>query len=265
MTVWDVFRNCVEAVRNKVLIKKESKKDKEFHFQNWFADRLESLKLEYLPPARNSYPDFRLKNFAEGYEIKGLADPGRDVNFDSNSQVPAGLHNSRQIFYVFGRYPKDPEGTSFPLLDLVICHGSFLNSDHLYVHKNKSIRGFGSYGDIMIRDRKMYVVPTPFHLVNKVERNQTLILPAADEAPSGSGYTMVGELSRVEAAEFITSYSFNLRNNDLVPKKVSNAEVGTTHKFRAWRLAGSKMDAVSMQVTDPSKLKLEVEDDNGEE
>jgi hypothetical protein len=40
-------------------------------------------------------------------------------------------------------------------VDLVLCRGDFLNADHNYVHKNKSIRGFGSYGDIMIRDRKM--------------------------------------------------------------------------------------------------------------
>jgi len=38
---------------------------------------------------------------------------------------------------------------------LVICHGDFLNADHDYVHKNKSVKGFGTYGDILIRDRKM--------------------------------------------------------------------------------------------------------------
>ena len=48
------------------------------------------------------------------------------------------------------------------MLDLVVCRGDFLNADHTYVHKNKSVKGFGSYGDIMIRDRKMYVAPTPF-------------------------------------------------------------------------------------------------------
>ena len=42
----------------------------------------------------------------EGYEVKGLAYPGREANFDSNSQVPSGLHNGRTIFYVFGRYPR---------------------------------------------------------------------------------------------------------------------------------------------------------------
>ncbi len=97
---------------------------------------------------------------------KGLAYPGRTANFDSNSQVPSGFHNGRTVYYVFGRYPKKPDGKTYPVLDVVLCHGNFLNADHEYVHKNKSTKGFGSYGDILIRDRKMYVVPTPFHLGN---------------------------------------------------------------------------------------------------
>jgi aminoglycoside phosphotransferase len=51
-------------------------------------------------------------------------------------------------------------GKQYPIIDLVICHGDFLNADHNYIHENKSVKGFGSYGDIMIRDRKMYVAPT---------------------------------------------------------------------------------------------------------
>jgi hypothetical protein len=47
-----------------------------------------------------------------GYELKGLAYPGRDASFDSNSQVPSGFHNGRTIYYVFGRYPKEPDGDS---------------------------------------------------------------------------------------------------------------------------------------------------------
>jgi hypothetical protein len=77
------------------------------------------------------------------------------------------------VEYAFGRYPADPDGDTYPVLDLVICHGDFLNADHEYVHKNRSIKGFGSYGDIMIRDRKMYVAPTPFGLVTGVAHTQT--------------------------------------------------------------------------------------------
>ena len=71
------------------------------------------------------------------------------------------------------------------MIDLVLCHGDFMNADHEYTHKNKNVKGFGSYGDIMIRDRKMYVVPTPFHLVEGVAHRQTLILPH-DETSAAS-------------------------------------------------------------------------------
>lgn len=157
-----IFKLCAQAIRDGKLIEREGKKDKEFHFQNWFEDRLKASKLNYDSPGRNSYPDFRLVRSTEGYELKGLAYPGREANYDCNSQVPRGEHNGRQVFYVFGRYPKEPDGNRYPVLDLVLCHGSFLNADNTYIHKNKSFRGFGSYGDILIRDRKMYVAPTPF-------------------------------------------------------------------------------------------------------
>ncbi|MDQ3345019.1 MAG: hypothetical protein M3473_01780 [Chloroflexota bacterium] len=88
---------------------------------------------------RNSYPDFRMVRETEGYELKGLAYPGRDATFDSNSQIPTGLHNGRTIYYVFGRYPKQPDGNEYPVLDLVICHGDFLNVTRDYEHQNKSV------------------------------------------------------------------------------------------------------------------------------
>ncbi len=68
-------------------------------------------------------------------------------------------------------------GNSYPVLDLVLCHGSFLNADNTYIHKNKSFRGFGSYGDILVRDRKMYVAPTPFALAEGTAHRRTLIVP----------------------------------------------------------------------------------------
>ncbi len=104
---YDVFAECVCAIREGELIQAVSATDKEYHFQNWFQGRLDHLALDYDEPGRNTYPDFRLVSVPEGYEVKGLATPGRDKNYDSNSRIPAGLHNGRTIFYVFGRYPKD--------------------------------------------------------------------------------------------------------------------------------------------------------------
>jgi len=55
------------------------------------------------------------------------------------------MHNGRAIFYVFGRYPNAADaGKEYPVIDLVVCHGDFLNADHEYIHKNRSIKGFGS-------------------------------------------------------------------------------------------------------------------------
>ena len=102
MTVLTVFAACVNAIRRGELIVRESSQDKEFHFQNWFMTRLRETKLNYEQGGRNTYPDFRMVKFQDGYEIKGLAYPGRDANFDSNSQVPTGFHNGRHIYYVFG-------------------------------------------------------------------------------------------------------------------------------------------------------------------
>ncbi|MDR3253855.1 MAG: hypothetical protein LBT07_02690 [Endomicrobium sp.] len=70
-----------------------------------------------------------------------MAWPGRERDYDSNSQVPTGTHNGRQIYYVFGRYPADQtiysnheDGTKeYPVVDLVICHGSFLNADNIMI------------------------------------------------------------------------------------------------------------------------------------
>ena len=233
----EAFVRCTDAIRASKLIRRESSQDKEFHFQNWFKGRLKETGLNFESGARNTYPDFRLVASTDGFEVKGLAYPGREANYDCNSQIPSGTHNGRTIFYIFGRYPSEPDGDSYPVLDLVVCHGDFLNVDHDYVHKNKSVKGFGSYGDIMIRDRKMYVVPTPFHLVEGVAHQQTLILP--EGTPTNDDLVDVGELRRREAAELIVGYSFDLETNELIPKKVPNPGAGREHVFRAWRLKGS--------------------------
>lgn len=194
---------------------------------------------------RNSYPDFRMVHIPEGYEVKGLAYPGREITYDSNSQVPSGNHNGRIIFYIFGRYPKEPDGDTYPVLDLVVCHGDFLNADHEYVHKNKSIKGFGSYGDILIRDRKMYVAPTPFGLVSGVAHTQTLILPADRDV--SADYEHVGTLIRRETDELIVGYTFDLRSNTLTPDTIPNPSAGQEHTFHAWRIVGSAGDSVALR------------------
>ncbi len=233
--VFDVFRACTDAILRGVLIRQVSRTDKEFHFQNWFEARLIETGVSFDRSGRNSYPDFVLVAFTEGYETKGLAWPGRESTYDSNSQVPTGLHNGRDVFYVFGRYPPaDDSGQDYPVIDLVLCHGDFLNADHAYMHKNKSVKGFGSYGDIMIRDRKMYVSPTPFSIADGLTGARTLIIPSAWPRPDG--LQKVGMLNRVEAPNLVVKYEFDLRANLITPKTVPNPSAGAVHSFDVYRL-----------------------------
>lgn len=245
MTVLPLFKRCVHAVQHGVLIKREDAKDKEFHFANWFRDRLVETGLPFEVGGRNSYPDFRMVTVADGYELKGLAYPGREATFDSNSQAPTGFHNGRTIHYVFGRYPQKPDGDSFPLLDLVICHGDFLDAQRDYEHENKSVKGFGTYGDIMIRDRKMYVVPTPFRLAVGIAHHHTLIIPA--NVDPGPGLVLVGELARQECDDIVIGYGFDLRTSELRAERARNPNAGRMHRFRAWRLAEAPGDDVVMR------------------
>lgn len=244
-SIFDVFKCCVQAIQKGEFIQRESRRDKEFHFQNWFNERLNDTGFHHEVGGRNTYPDFRLVNFTEGYETKGLAYPGRELNYDSNSQVPTGKHNGRTIYYVFGRYPAEPDEDTYPVLDLVICHGDFLNADHEYVHENKSLKGFGSYGDILIRDRKMYVAPTPFGLVSGVAHMQTLILPGDIKAIKG--FKKVGEIIRKETDRLIVGYCFNLKGNTLKPECIPNPFTGREHIFYAWRLEEGSDQIVSIR------------------
>ena len=259
VAVYDVFTRCVRAMRNSELIHRVSAKDKEFHFQNWVEARLREAGLFYERGGRNSYPDYRLVNFAEGYEVKGLAYPGRETTYDCNSQAPTGKHNGRTIFYIFGRYPAQSDGNSYPLLDLVFCHGDFLNADHDYVHKNKSVKGFGSYGDILIRDRKMYVAPTPFALVANAAHSHTLILPETMQPPGH--FTETDVLVRREAEEVIVGYHFDLRINAITPETVSNPSAGREHVFRAWRLDANRDNPLTLRESDPAYTLLDDDSD----
>ena len=85
-SVFNVFSSCVHAIHDEKFIHREDRKDKEFHFQNWINDRLAETDFHYEIGGRNIYPDFRMVRFTEGFEVKGLAYPGRELNFDSNSR-----------------------------------------------------------------------------------------------------------------------------------------------------------------------------------
>ncbi|MGQ0778292.1 MAG: hypothetical protein ACT4NY_28440 [Pseudonocardiales bacterium] len=207
--------------------------------------RLDDASLRHDSIGRNSYPDFTLVDYPEGYEVKGLQWPGREASYDSNSRVPTGEHNGRTVYYAFGRYPASPDDTEYPVVDLVLCHGDFLNADHTYVHKNKSFRGFGSYGDLLVRDCKMYVAPTPFALTIGTTGQATLIVP--DEQALDGPLEQVGELLRTETEHIVVGYSFDLRTNELTPYLVPNPSAGKAHRFAAYRVQGRGSGAVTMR------------------
>lgn len=241
-----ILAECVRAVEAVVKISRVSTTDKEFSFQNWFGDRLKAISLNFDEPSRNAYPDFRLVDYPLGFETKGLGFPGREANYDCNSQVPTGCHNGRQIYYVFGRYPASTMNEAeYPVYDLVICHGSFLNADTGYVHKNKNLKGFGSYGDLIIRDRKMYIAPTPYALTSGTERQVSLIVPE-DFHPEPS-LRLRGKVVRTEADKLIRGYTFNLKTHKLAPVCESNPNAGKRHVFSVYQTASSTGPEVSLR------------------
>ena len=239
-----IFKCCVQAIRHDRLILRAGSRDKEFHFQNWFKARLEEAGSAFDSPGRNSYPDFLLVHHPVGYEVKGLGYPGRETTYDSNSQIPKGKHNGRDIYYVFGRYPRQPDGDEYPVLDFVLCHGSFLNADNAYTHENKSFRGLGSYGDIRVRDRKMYVVPTPFALIEGAAHYRTLVVPSGH--PVDDDLVEVGTLTRCESAHRVTAYKFDLESNEIEARHAPNPHAGRRHTFKALRVPGDPTAPVSL-------------------
>ncbi|MFH8678128.1 hypothetical protein [Streptomyces lydicus] len=242
-----VFLACHDAAASGVLIRRSDKNDKEFHFQNWVADRIEEAGFRVHPPKRNSYPDFALVDHFEGYEVKGLKHPGRHLDFDCNSQIANGSHQGRSIYYVFGRYPARTSSNEYAVEDLVICHGDFLNADRTYEHLNKSFAGFGSFGDIKVRDRKMYIAPTPYSLTEGTEGEFTLIAPVGSACAANPELTLVGELERMESDRVVTDYRFNLRTNTLNTEESVNPTAGSEHRFMAFRAKGGSDREVRMK------------------
>ncbi|MFE0098997.1 hypothetical protein [Streptomyces sp. NPDC059009] len=247
VTVTSLFLSCFEAMRRGELIHRRSRRDKEFHFQDWVGDRLDQTGFGWEETKRNKYPDYVVTDHLEGYEVKGLEDPGRQADFDCNSQLATGVHDGRSIYYVFGRYPKRPEGDEFPVLDLVVCHGDFLNAHHDYEHKNDSFRDFGSYGDILVRDRKMYVAPTPYALADGLVGNCTLIAPENEELDELDALQSVGRLVRTDADRIAAKYTFDFDDNTLRTELVENPTAGTARSFVAYRAAGDPAGAVVMK------------------
>jgi hypothetical protein len=125
----------------------------------------------------------------------------------------------------------------YPVLDFVLCHGSFVNADHTYVHENKS------------------VAPTPFALVEGTAHRRTLIVPADEQVDAD--LVRVGTLLRAEVAEVVATYSFDLRTRELQTQRIPNPDAGHVHVFAAYRSPGDPAEVVTMR--DPRKVIAELQ------
>ena len=240
-----VFLALAHGYVNDVPIVRSDIRDKEFPLQNWVQRRIQAAGLSFEPPGRLKYPDFLLTGHPCGFEVKGLSFPGRWVDFDCNSQLPLAEHGGRKVFYIFGRYPKEATANEYPVHDLVLCAASFLNTETYNANKNQNFKGAGSYGDIKVRDRRMYICKTPFSLASGTVGDITLIL----ESPTTNVPDIlvpVGDLDRREADDLVTGYAFDLQNNRLTTQRVPNPNSTSVHRFTAYKIGTSSRTPVSL-------------------
>jgi hypothetical protein len=239
-----LFIACVEDIEVPVAFRSAS--DKEYGFQDWVLDRLIATGLAFQESGRNGYPDLKLTDTPDGFEVKSLAHPGRIETMDTNSRPPGGFHDGREIYYVFGRYLRDPpKSLSGEVRDFVLYHGDLVDPSRDYVHKNRSFKTFGRYGDVMIRDRKMYVPKTAQGILSGLDDEFTLVLPASTgELP---GLSIVNTIVRCEVGELVLSYEFDFASNSLTTKTMPNPTAGREHSFNIYRPAWRKGTPVELR------------------
>ncbi len=236
-TVWKVLSECHSAVAGAVPTVR-SADDKEFHFQRWVEARIRGAGFLVPETGRNTYPDFPVDGFPEAYEVKGITQGSRERDFDCNSTLPEGTHGGKHVFYLFGRYEGPKAGASPKVLDIAIVHGSFLNAGGGAISANSSFRGLGSYGDVLLRARKMFVARTPYGLLTNLRDSCTLVLPEGWET-GGEGFVRVGTFQRREVKEDVVGYSENFLTADLKPITAAHSRGVRTLVFEAWRTASS--------------------------
>ncbi len=242
-----VFVTASQAMRSGVEMVPQSRYDKEYFAQNWFIDRLKAAGIPFRQLGRNSYPDFWLGDDGrppvEGYEVKSLAfargKPARK-DFDSNSTIPSGRRQQRDVFLVFFLYTGS--GPSLRTVhSLCIAHTDLINADHRLAagHVNEAIHGFGSYGDGFIRNRKMYVFPHPFSIDPDAVGSCRLVVPA-EWGLTDERLSLVGSIERQVADERIRGYSIDLyHQGDAKVTTSPSSQAGLVRTFDVFEAAGS--------------------------
>ncbi len=235
----EIFVAAQQAVAAGIPMTPRSANDKEYFPQDWFADRVSALGLPFAAQGRNSYPDFWVGGDGsppvEGFEIKSLAfSNGRPArrDYDSNSTIPSGRKDGRDVFLVFFLYTGS-RGDPRPVHSLCIAQTDLINADHAVAaaHINEGIDGFGSYGDGFIRDRKMYRFPQPYTIDPSGLGRCRLIVPA-DWAVADTRLAQVGTIDRKIADEALKSYEIHL-DGSTGPgaKRAERPDAGQVRRF----------------------------------
>jgi hypothetical protein len=235
----DIFVAAQQAIAAGTAMTPRSANDKEYFPQDWFADRVSGLGLPLVAQGRNSYPDFWVgddgKSPIEGFEIKSLAFAnGRPArrDYDSNSTIPAGRKDGRDVFLVFFLYTGTGSSPR-PVHSLSIAHADLINADHnvAAAHVNEGIDGFGSYGDGFIRDRKMYRFPQPYTIDPSGLGRCRLILPA-EWRVADPRLDLIHTIERTISDASLQGYSIHLDGKTKATKhRTPRADAGQVRRF----------------------------------
>jgi hypothetical protein len=235
----DIFVAARQAVAAATRMTPRSANDKEYFPQDWFTDRVCALGLPFAAQGRNSYPDFWVGDGnsppVEGFEIKSLAfSRGRPArrDYDSNSTIPSGRKDGRDVFLVFFLYTGSGANPR-PVHSLCMAHADLINTDHTIAaaHINEGIDGFGSYGDGFIRDRKMYRFPHPYTLDPSGLGRCRLIVPA-DWKVADTRLAQVGTIDRTISDKALQRYEIHLDGRSrATSQRIARPDAGQVRRF----------------------------------
>jgi hypothetical protein len=153
-------------------------------------------------------------------------------DYDSNSTIPSGRKEDRDIFLMFFLYTGTGANPR-PVHTLSLAHADLINCDYAVAdaHLNPAVHDFGSYGDGFIRNRKMYVFPHPVTLDSSAVGKLRLIVPSEWNI-SDPGLVRIKQIERKIIDEAVDRYTIKLHGSaDVAVHKVPYADAGTVRRF----------------------------------
>ncbi len=244
-----LFRSYAHARAARIPAVKRSADDKEYFVQDWVAARSAEAGCRVEARGRNSYPDFwmSLDGSTIGNEVKSLAHraTGRaartDVDF--NSTPPRPVAEGQDCFLTFVLYrhvsldnPLEAIVTTICLADMAV-----MNADADFVPLNLSVKGFGSYGDGIIRNRRMYRFRHPVTVLDEagldIRDQPTLILPAGslrEEDALADGLVSLGAIERPPASQLLVSYLVDVKTGEIQPT-FTEEQQRPARRFDVWK------------------------------